>query len=207
MARASMRPPRPASGYHSATVTPYLFLSHFFLHPLSAILLPSDRVPPPAYKKHPSPFPFRSSFSCEETTIRILLLHSSSLFRVMFGLLLLSERERGDVRAFNLEIAKNSFVRIENWIGCIIMNEIIVGRGTERFEIRVNHYRSSRIDSRLINASGGKWLFSVRFAKFPYFIGSIVPSILEISRTVQPLFSFVVRKFRVPFFKNANRLG
>lgn len=87
------------------------------------------------------------------------------------------------------------------------MNEIIVGRGTERFEIRVNHYRSSRIDSRLINASGGKWLFSVRFAKFPYFIGSIVPSILEISRTVQPLFSFVVRKFRVPFFKNANRLG
>lgn len=76
MARASMRAPRPASGYHSATVTPYLFLSHFFLHPLSAILLPSDRVPPPAYKKRPSPFPFRSSFSCEETTIRILPIDS-----------------------------------------------------------------------------------------------------------------------------------
>lgn len=206
MARASMRPPRPASGYHSATVIPYLFLSHFFLHPLSAILLPSDRVPPPAYKKHPSPFPFRSSFSCEETTIRILPLHSSSLFRVMFGLSLLSGRERGGCASIQPG-NREEFIR-SNWkLNWMYYNEWNNRRGTERFEIRVNHYRSSRIDSRLINASGGKWLFSVRFAKFPYFIGSIVPSILEISRTVQPLFSFVVRKFRVPFFKNANRLG
>lgn len=50
----------------------------------------------------------------------------------------------------------------------------MAGRGTERLGTRVNHDRSSRIDSRLINASRGKWLFSLRFAKFPYFMGSIV---------------------------------
>lgn len=82
------------------------------------------------------------------------------------------------MRAF----AKNSFIRvkIENWMS------IIVGLN-ERFEARVNHYRSSRIDSRLINASRGCFRlvspnFHISSRDDPFFIH--VGDINDISRTV-----------------------
>lgn len=95
MVRASMRPPRPASGYHSATVTPYLFLSHFFLHPPSVILLPSDRVPPSAYKKN---VPLHFLFVHLSVAKKLLL--ESSPFIVTFSsnvriIIIIGERERG----------------------------------------------------------------------------------------------------------------
>lgn len=89
MACAPMRPP----GYRSALIGQPLFISLALLAPSYFPLIDTF-----AYKKHPP-------------------LDSIHFSPVMYDYYYYYYYYPRDVRAFNLEIAKNSFVRIENWIG------------------------------------------------------------------------------------------